>query len=286
MSETTIQPAAEKNTSSKTFRRGSDLFRVPLSAVTIDEDFNVRGKNNFGDLSELAQSLKEHGQKEAAFAIKRDGLVVLITGHRRFTAWHQLVKAEGVTEEPEMLIRFVPKDTQPLDLYALQYTENIKVANTPYEQALLIQKMEALGAKQDDITKRLGISLAKLATLKRVLKVDEEVQAYVRTGALSATTMNSIYKETKGDAAAFKEQVDKAVANAKAKGKTKATAADAEVGKTRTTTSILKTFVEKLGAKVEAEKATEAEAFALSLFSGVLEKLSDDTISKRIRAGK
>jgi len=286
MSEQTIQPAAEKNGSSKEFRRSGDLFRVPLSAVTIDEDFNVRGKNNFGDLTELAQSLKEHGQKEAAFAVRRNGEVVLITGHRRFTAWHHLVKTEGVTQEPEMLIRFIPPNTSPLDLYTLQYTENIKVANTPYEQALLIEKMVGLGATGEEIQKRLGISASKLAGLKKLLKVDEEIKAYVKTGELSVTTMNSIYKETKGDAAAFKEQVTNAVQKAKAEGKKKATARHAEVGKTRTHASILKEQIKRLTAKQEAGKISENEAFALSLFSAVFEKNSDRTIGEKIRGGK
>lgn len=284
MSEQTIQPAAE-NTGTKTFRRSGDMFRVPLSQVTIDEDFNVRGKNNFGDLVELAASLKEHGQKEAAFAVRRDGGVVLITGHRRFTAWHHLVKAKELTDEPEMLIRFVPPSTSLLDLYALQYTENIKVANTPYEQALLIQKMVELGATGEDIQKRLGISASKLAGLKKLLKMPEEVKSYVSTGKLSVTTANDLYRSVKGDAEAFKNEVKTAVEKAQAEGGKKATARHSEVAKTRTHAAILKAQIERLSAKEESGKISGNEAFALSLFKSVFEKNSDRTIADKIRDG-
>lgn len=284
MSEQTIQPAVD-STGTKGFRRGGDTFKVPLSQVTIDPDFNVRGRNNFGALEELAASLKEHGQQEAAFAIRRDGGVVLITGHRRFTAWHHLVKAGDVTEEPEMLIRFVPKNTSPLDLYALQFTENIKVANTPYEQALLVQKMVDLGAKGADIQQRLGISASKLANLKNLLKLPEEAKAYVSTGEISAGLANEIYKETKGNADEFKAKIDATVAKAKAEGGKKATARHSDTSKTRTHAAILKAQIERLEAKAEGGKISKNETFALSLFKGVFEKNSDRTLNEKIAKG-
>lgn len=210
---------------------------------------------------------------------------MLITGHRRFTAWHHLVKAGDVTEEPEMLIRFVPKNTSPLDLYALQFTENIKVANTPYEQALLVQKMVDLGAKGADIQQRLGISASKLANLKNLLKLPEEAKAYVSTGEISAGLANEIYKETKGNADEFKAKIDATVAKAKAEGGKKATARHSDTSKTRTHAAILKAQIERLEAKAEGGKISKNETFALSLFKGVFEKNSDRTLNEKIAKG-
>lgn len=275
-----IKPATE-NKSTKDFARNGEIFAVPLSEIVIDPTFNVRGSNNFGDLNELVESLKSKGQLEPAMGVKRDGKVVLITGHRRYASWH--IVAKTTKEEPRMRIIF-KKDGDPLELLTLQYTENLKVVNTPYEQALIIQKMLDLKAKPEDIQKRLSISTAKFYALKKLLEMPEEVKAYVSTGKLSATTAKSIYDAVQGDAKRLVEEVGKAVAKTEGTGK-KATARHAEVGATRTTTSILKNQIERLEAKAENSKLSKNEQFALTLFKGVFEKNSDRTLNDKIAKG-
>ncbi len=274
-----IKPA-KKNETTKEFRRNGEIHAVPLSSIVIDPTFNVRGENNFGDLTEMVESLKRNGQIEPNIAVKRDGKVVLVTGHRRFASLHIIAKTQR--EEPEMRIIF-KKDGDPLELLTLQYTENLKVVNTPYEQALIIKRMEDLKAKREDIQQRLSISQAKFYALKKLLTMPEEVKNYVSTGKLSATTAKSIYDAVQGDTERLKEEVEKAVKDAESKGKKKATAANAEVGKTRTTTSILKEHIAALEEKAENDKLTKNEQNALTLFKAVFDKNSKRTINEKIR---
>lgn len=277
-----MQPAESKETS-KGFKRSGDIFRIPLSKVKIEDGFNHRASENFGDLEMLANSLEQHGQLEPAFGFKdNDGNVILTTGHRRYAAWHEVAKRTKT--EPEMLIMFKGKDN--VTRLVLQFTENMQHPNTEFERAKIIEGLLAEGLDKKEVITKLGISQPTFYSLKKLLEMPEEVQAHLRSGELSGTTAVSIYAAVKGDAEALKTAVAQAIENKNKEGKKKATARHAEVGKTRTVASVLKTTIGKLEGKAEEEKASKTELFALSLFQKLRDKVSERTLLDFIRNAK
>lgn len=281
MSDQQVQPA-EANTSTKQFSRGGDTFKVPISRIRVEEGFNQRDDANFGDIDELASNIQEQGQLAPGFGYidKDSGNVILTAGHRRLKAFH--VIAGRTNEEPTMLIRFSPKDRK--SRLMLQFAENVKQANTDWDKAQIIKGLLSEGMENGEIIQKLGMKAPTFYALKKLLEQPESVQERLRKGEISGTVVNALARVNK-DADALAAAVEQTVNTAQASGKKKATARHAPEGDTRTTTSILKTQVQRLEAKAEEGALTKNEQLALSLFSAVLDKNSDRTIKDKI-AGK
>ena len=267
----------------KTFKRGSDVRKVPLANVRFEDGFNARTKENYGDLEELADSLQAEGQFDPAIAYfdKATGTTVLIDGHRRSLAWGIVEKRTGQPQE----LRVEYRNVGIVDRLVIQYSSNLSRPNTEYERALIVDKMINAGQTKEDIIARLHMSQPTFYGLRKLLSFPEEVQTHIATGSLSGTTARDIFREVGNDPEALVAAADEAVKNAKESGKKKATARHASVGKTRTTAGIMKTTIQKLQGKVEEEKATEREIFALELMNKLVAKVSDRTLMDFIRKG-
>jgi len=62
----------------------SDFFRVPLSEIVVEDNFNVR--EDMGDLTPLAKSLAAMGQKVPMIGKRSLGKFIVTAGHRRLGA--------------------------------------------------------------------------------------------------------------------------------------------------------------------------------------------------------
>lgn len=130
------------------------------------------------DLKALAQSIEDHGILQPLLVRKVKDHYQIIAGERRFRA----AKLAGLKEVPVLV-----KDLSEEDAATISLIENIQREDlNPIEEALAFQEMmKTYQLTQEDLAKALSKSRSSIANTLRLLKLEEEVQDYLREGKLS-----------------------------------------------------------------------------------------------------
>lgn len=154
--------------------------RVPLEFVTPNPR-NPRRSFADSDLTDLAQSIREHGivQPVVVRPTGKAGHYEIIAGERRWRA----AQRAGLTELP-VIIRDVD-DRAALELAII---ENVQRADlNPVEEALGYQQlMDEHHYTQADLGQVIGKSRSHVANTLRLLKLPEVIRDMLVSGALSA----------------------------------------------------------------------------------------------------
>lgn len=264
-------------------QRGKDVFVVPLSRITIQEEFNKRTDESYGDIEGLSNSLEAMGQITPAYGHRNtDGTWVLTAGHRRYAAL-LLIANRTKTEQTMKIMKTDDKTT--VTRLLIQYVENVKQPTNDYDKALIIGGLLGEGLKQKEVGERLGIPQPMVSRLKDLLDTPEEVQDAMRNKEISPGTVGKMLKSLKGDGEALAKEVNESKAKAKAEGATKATDRHSTAAGTRTPQTIMKDLVKRFEAKATEEKPlTNAEAFALEFCKKILTKPSDQALAAFLRS--
>ena len=154
------------------------VLRVPLERVKPSplqprKDFTTEA------LQELAASIKEQGIVQPLIVRDRESHYELIAGERRWRAAHLLNLAE---------VPVIVREADDRSVLELALIENLQRENlNPMEEALgYSQLIEQFQLRQEDVATKVGKSRVAVANALRLLKLDPEVQAYVRDGRLSS----------------------------------------------------------------------------------------------------
>ncbi|MCV3239190.1 ParB/RepB/Spo0J family partition protein [Mesorhizobium sp. ZC-5] len=154
--------------------------RVPLEFVTPNPR-NPRRSFADSDLTDLAQSIREHGivQPVVVRPAGKAGHYEIIAGERRWRA----AQRAGLTELP-VIIRDVD-DRAALELAII---ENVQRADlNPVEEAMGYQQlMDEHHYTQADLGQVIGKSRSHVANTLRLLKLPEVIRDMLVSGALSA----------------------------------------------------------------------------------------------------
>lgn len=129
-------------------------------------------------LSELADSIKEHGVLQPIIVTKRKDYYQIIAGERRWRA----SKLAGLKTIPTIVRDYDEKKIREVSLI-----ENIQRENlNPIETAKAIKElMEEHNLTQEQLAKTLGKSRSAIANTVRILNLDERVIDMVNEGKLT-----------------------------------------------------------------------------------------------------
>ena len=156
---------------------GEKVLRIPLSRIQASV---LQPRKDFpaAALKELGDSIREQGILQPLILRPRGGDYELIAGERRWRA-AQMV---GLTEVPA-LVRQVD-DHSALEIMLIEnlQRENLNAIDEAqgYEQL-----MTQFHLRQEDIATKVGKNRTTIANSLRLLKLDPEVQAWVRHDQLS-----------------------------------------------------------------------------------------------------
>jgi ParB family chromosome partitioning protein len=129
-------------------------------------------------LSELMESIREHGIIQPLIVRAVNGKLELIAGERRFRASREL----GLKEVPVLIRTASDKDVLEMALIENLQRENLN----PLEEAqAYVRLSKEFGLRQEDIAQRVGKNRATVANAIRLLDLPAVVQAYLREGKLS-----------------------------------------------------------------------------------------------------
>lgn len=138
--------------------RTTVIRNIPLEKLTANA---LQPRKDFGDLTELSESIKEKGILEPVLVRPRDGQFEVIAGERRFRA----AKLAGLNEIP--CIEYDVPDNEALELSII---ENIQRKDLDiYEQAYSLKSLsEIYGYTHQDIAQKIGKSRVTVTELIRV----------------------------------------------------------------------------------------------------------------------
>lgn len=167
---------------------------IELKINDVEPNVN-QPRKSFDDekLSELADSIKEHGVIQPIIVSKKDNYYQIIAGERRWRA----SKKAGLKTIPAIVRSYDDKKTREVSLI-----ENIQRQNlNPLETAKAIKElMDEHSMTQEEISKTLGKSRSSIANTLRILNLDERVQEMIEAGQISeghARTIASVESPAK-----------------------------------------------------------------------------------------
>ena len=153
------------------------LRTVPVDSIE-PNPHQPRSHMDEEKLSELADSIREHGLIQPLIVTEDRGKYILIAGERR---WRAAQRAE-LTEIPVIL-----KEATPQEMLELALIENIQRADlNALEEALAYQQlMDEFDMTQEMVAQRVGKGRSTVANLVRLLTLPPEVQQAVMDGRIS-----------------------------------------------------------------------------------------------------
>lgn len=218
----------------------TDIYTIDPRNVVIVENFNVR--KEFA-LDELKEQIKLQGVLNPITVVPfkdEDGneKYRLVDGERRVRA--TLAAIEEGAEIARIKAIFLPRNTKEEDLLIEQMMRNEGKNFTEYEQALMFQRFrDKFGYSQSEIAAKFGKSATFIGRCLSLLELAPEIQEKIENGEISTGAVRQIVGTNKEDEAAQIEAVETAIADAKNKGKSTATAKNVS-GETKALRSLKK----------------------------------------------
>lgn len=145
--------------------RTTVIRNIPFEKLTANV---LQPRKDFGDLTELSESIKEKGILEPILVRPKEGQFEIIAGERRFKA----AKLAGLKEIP--CIEYDVPDNEALELSII---ENIQRKDLDiYEQAYSLKSLsEIYGYTHQDIAQKIGKSRVTVTELIRVTDLPPNV---------------------------------------------------------------------------------------------------------------
>ncbi|MGK0467854.1 ParB/RepB/Spo0J family partition protein [Clostridium sp.] len=150
---------------------GSFILKVSMNLIKANKD-QPRKSFDPEKISELAQSIREHGVIQPIILNKEGDIYTVIAGERRFRA----AKSIGLAEIPAIIMNVDNRKILELSLI-----ENIQREDlNPIEEAIAYKKLILdFSLTQEEISKKVSKSRAAITNCMRLLNLDERVQEYI-----------------------------------------------------------------------------------------------------------
>lgn len=203
---------------------GSKIVNVPFSKIKVEDGFNARF--DYGDVEELANSIRENGVRQPIIVEMRNSEFILRSGHRRYRACELLAKEGREITIPAMVEgKGMTSEQRQIDMLIMNEGKNF----TPYEYAVVFGRLrDEYKLTQAEIAKRCGKNQAQVSRYLGLLELPAAVQDLLKANKVGAEEVlkrrDSLKAEGKDVAAEITAVVETAVAVAAASGKDKATA--------------------------------------------------------------
>lgn len=154
------------------------VAEVPLSALKPSPQQPRHGFNETS-LRELADSIREKGVLQPILVEPaQDGTYTIVAGERRVRA----ARLAGLRTIPVVVRQFSPQEKLEIALIENVQREDL----SPIEQALAYRRlMEMASLSQEQVAVKVGKDRSTVANTLRLLRLPEEAQAALATGAIS-----------------------------------------------------------------------------------------------------
>lgn len=155
----------------------SSVLKISMNLIKANKD-QPRKSFDPEKISELAQSIKEHGVIQPIILNKEDDTYIVIAGERRFRA----AKSIGLSEIPAIIMNIDNKEVLEISLI-----ENIQREDlNPIEEAVAYKKLLVdFNLTQEEVSRKVSKSRTAITNCMRLLNLDERVQDYLIDGVIT-----------------------------------------------------------------------------------------------------
>lgn len=205
----------------------TDIYQIDPRNIVVVNGFNAR--RDFAT-DELKEQIREYGMLVPITVVpfkdeEGNEKYRLVDGERRYRVVMELLE-EGV-EIKRIKAMYLPKYTKEEELYIQQMIKNEGKAFTLYEQAIFFNTFkEKFGYTQNEIADKFKKKASFVSRCLSLLDLAPEIQEKLSKGEISTDAVQNIVSQNKNDEKAQIQAVEKAVSEAKAKGKKTATTKD------------------------------------------------------------
>ena len=149
----------------------SSVFKISMNLIKANKE-QPRKYFDPEKISELAESIREHGVIQPIILNKEEDIYVVIAGERRFRA----AKSIGLADIPAIIMNISNKEVLEISLI-----ENIQREDlNPIEEAIAYKKLLVdFNLTQEEISKKVSKSRTAITNCMRLLNLDERVQDYL-----------------------------------------------------------------------------------------------------------
>lgn len=130
-------------------------------------------------ITELAESIKEHGIIQPLVVRQMGDVYELVAGERRWRA----AREAGLETVPSIVREFTDEENALIAIIENMQREDLN----PIEEAMGLSRMiETYGLTQEEVSRSVSKSRPYISNALRLLKLPEEIQGHVRSGNLSS----------------------------------------------------------------------------------------------------
>lgn len=174
----------------------ADVWKVPFSQIEIEPDNNIRKEANYGDIPELAESIRENGVLVAMRGYRKGDKFIPTDGHRRSAAC-QLLLDEGI----DIIIPFIIEakgtnlEQRVIDMFITNSGKQLE----PLDMAEGIRRLINYGWKEKQIAVKLGKSEGYVRKLNSLNSAPKKFINLIESGVISSTFAISLISDDKLD---------------------------------------------------------------------------------------
>lgn len=157
--------------------KSNNNLNIPLNKITNNSE-QPRKFFDKENISELAESIKNHGIIQPLILKKQKNNYIIVAGERRFRA----AKMLGLKEVPAIIMDLTEKEILEIALI-----ENIQRENlNPIEEAIAYKKLlSEFDLTQNELSQRIGKSRTAITNTMRLTNLDSRVQQYLIESVIS-----------------------------------------------------------------------------------------------------
>jgi ParB/RepB/Spo0J family partition protein len=178
------------NTEMLTEKR-SDLLHLDARAINVVEGFNVR--QDYGDIQELANSIKENGVRNPLRGYKDKGAYHLTDGHRRLQAVMLLVEQGTEIRVPFITEKNPSEEKRIIDMYICNDGKKL----TPLEEADIVTRLQNLGMTSKEVATKLGCTEAHICNMRAISDLPTKLKNRIKGNEISSTLVLSVVRGNK-----------------------------------------------------------------------------------------
>lgn len=170
----------------------TDLPKVDSRLIKIEDGFNVR--EDYGDINELANSIRENGVIVPVRGFRDGDHVILTDGHRRISAC-RILENEGMeVRVPVMIVRKPTMESRLVEMFISNTGKQL----TPLENAEVIRRLIQYNFTPKEISQKLGITEASVSNMRLLADVPQAVKKDIKENVITSTLVVNMIRSNKG----------------------------------------------------------------------------------------
>ena len=160
-------------------KTGASVLEIEISKIS-PNPYQPRQEFLDADIQDLANSIREKGLLQPILLRKHKDGYQIVAGERRFRAYQLLNKVK--------ISALVREQLSDQDMMEMALIENLqRVQLNAIEEALAFEQLiNACGITHEELAQKLGKSRSAITNTLRLLKLESELQTWIREGKLTA----------------------------------------------------------------------------------------------------